>query len=129
MFLDHHFMKKTMPIRAVIREAECIGCTKCIQACPVDAILGMAKQMHTVISSECTGCELCIEPCPVDCIDLVTTDKEHSIELAQKRTLAKEERLKKSKIKQNALQLIADRRAYVQAAVKRTIERRGNRRI
>ncbi|KAA0017783.1 RnfABCDGE type electron transport complex subunit B [Salinicola corii] len=59
------------PLLAVIREAECIGCTKCIQACPVDAILGAAKQMHTVIESECTGCELCIAPCPVDCIDLV----------------------------------------------------------
>ncbi|WP_196157725.1 electron transport complex subunit RsxB [Reinekea sp. G2M2-21] len=56
---------------AIIREAECIGCTKCIQACPVDAILGAAKQMHTVIESECTGCDLCVEPCPVDCIDIV----------------------------------------------------------
>lgn len=56
---------------ALIREAECIGCTKCIQACPVDAILGAAKQMHTVIASECTGCDLCVEPCPVDCIDMV----------------------------------------------------------
>ncbi len=56
---------------AVIREAECIGCTKCIQACPVDAILGAAKQMHTVIENECTGCDLCVEPCPVDCIDMV----------------------------------------------------------
>ncbi|MBX9755834.1 MAG: electron transport complex subunit RsxB [Pseudomonadaceae bacterium] len=56
---------------AFIREAECIGCTKCIQACPVDAILGAAKQMHTVIASECTGCDLCVEPCPVDCIDML----------------------------------------------------------
>ena len=56
---------------AIIREDECIGCTKCIQACPVDAILGAAKQMHTVIGSECTGCDLCVEPCPVDCIDMV----------------------------------------------------------
>ncbi len=56
---------------AVIREAECIGCTKCIQACPVDAILGSAKLMHTVIESECTGCDLCVAPCPVDCIDMV----------------------------------------------------------
>ena len=56
---------------AYIREDECIGCTKCIQACPVDAILGAAKQMHTVIVSECTGCDLCVEPCPVDCIDMV----------------------------------------------------------
>jgi len=56
---------------AFIREAECIGCTKCIQACPVDAILGAAKHMHTVIASECTGCDLCVEPCPVDCIDMI----------------------------------------------------------
>ncbi|MEQ5802306.1 RnfABCDGE type electron transport complex subunit B [Halomonas sp. H10-9-1] len=60
-----------LPLAAVIREAECIGCTKCIQACPVDAILGAAKRMHTVITDECTGCELCVAPCPVDCIDLV----------------------------------------------------------
>jgi electron transport complex protein RnfB len=56
---------------AIIREDECIGCTLCIQACPVDAIVGAAKQMHTVIESECTGCELCLPPCPVDCIDMV----------------------------------------------------------
>lgn len=59
---------------AVIREDECIGCTKCIQACPVDAILGSAKHMHTVIGTECTGCDLCVEPCPVDCIDMVTVE-------------------------------------------------------
>ena len=53
---------------AVIIEDLCIGCTKCIQACPVDAILGSAKMMHTVIADECTGCELCVAPCPVDCI-------------------------------------------------------------
>nr|WP_286948509.1 RnfABCDGE type electron transport complex subunit B [Pseudomonas sp. UBA6718] len=59
------------PQIALIREAECIGCTKCIQACPVDAIVGAAKLMHTVISAECTGCELCVAPCPVDCIDIL----------------------------------------------------------
>ena len=56
---------------AVIDENLCIGCTLCIQACPVDAILGAAKQMHTVIVDECTGCDLCVEPCPVDCIDMI----------------------------------------------------------
>ena len=56
---------------AVIDEQTCIGCTLCIQACPVDAILGAAKQMHTVIADECTGCELCLPPCPVDCIDMI----------------------------------------------------------
>ncbi|MGE7959128.1 electron transport complex subunit RsxB [Pseudomonas sp. NPDC089530] len=55
---------------AFIREAECIGCTKCIQACPVDAIVGAAKQMHTVLIDECTGCDLCVAPCPVDCIEM-----------------------------------------------------------
>ncbi|WP_043526414.1 electron transport complex subunit RsxB [Litchfieldella xinjiangensis] len=59
------------PKVAYIREAECIGCTKCIQACPVDAILGAAKHMHTVIVDECTGCDLCVDPCPVDCIDML----------------------------------------------------------
>jgi electron transport complex protein RnfB len=57
---------------AYIREDECIGCTKCIQACPVDAIVGAAKQMHTVITDACTGCDLCVAPCPVDCIDMVS---------------------------------------------------------
>ncbi len=74
---DAHGSETQLPMVAVIREAECIGCTKCIQACPVDAILGAAKQMHTVINDECTGCDLCVEPCPVDCIDMVplkTTD-------------------------------------------------------
>ncbi|KKO49202.1 electron transporter RnfB [Arsukibacterium sp. MJ3] len=56
---------------AFIREDECIGCTKCIQACPVDAIVGASKLMHTVIIDECTGCDLCVEPCPVDCIDML----------------------------------------------------------
>jgi electron transport complex protein RnfB len=55
---------------AVIDESTCIGCTLCLQACPVDAILGAAKQMHTIIASDCTGCELCIAPCPVDCISM-----------------------------------------------------------
>jgi Na+-translocating ferredoxin:NAD+ oxidoreductase subunit B len=59
------------PSLASIREAECIGCTKCIAACPVDAIIGSGKRMHAIITTECTGCGLCVEPCPVDCIDLL----------------------------------------------------------
>ena len=66
-----HGETKPLPMVAYIREPECIGCTKCLQACPVDAILGAAKHMHTVITSECTGCDLCVEPCPVDCIEMV----------------------------------------------------------
>jgi Na+-translocating ferredoxin:NAD+ oxidoreductase subunit B len=61
---------------ALIDEAVCIGCTKCIQACPVDAILGASKMMHTVIVDECTGCDLCIAPCPVDCITMVAAPDE-----------------------------------------------------
>lgn len=57
---------------ASIDESICIGCTLCLQACPVDAILGAARHMHTVIAQECTGCELCIAPCPVDCISMET---------------------------------------------------------
>ncbi len=60
-------MEKPMEI-AVIDEQTCIGCTLCIEACPVDAIIGASKQMHTVIVAYCTGCELCVPPCPVDCI-------------------------------------------------------------
>jgi len=59
------------PEVAIIAEKDCIGCTLCIQACPVDAIMGAAKLMHTVIESECTGCGLCLPPCPVDCILMV----------------------------------------------------------
>jgi len=62
---------KAAPVVAVIREDDCIGCTLCLPSCPVDAIIGSAQEMHTVIEADCTGCELCLEPCPVDCIDLV----------------------------------------------------------
>ena len=66
---EHGEEKPTMV--ALIDEARCIGCTKCIQACPVDAIVGAAKLMHVVIPELCTGCALCVPPCPVDCIDMV----------------------------------------------------------
>jgi Na+-translocating ferredoxin:NAD+ oxidoreductase subunit B len=71
MSLDDAHGSEDVKKVAFIREDECIGCTKCIQACPVDAILGAAKQMHTVLSDECTGCDLCVDPCPVDCIDML----------------------------------------------------------
>ena len=72
---------------AFIIEQDCIGCVKCIVACPVDAIVGAAKFMHTVISSECTGCELCLAPCPVDCIIMKPVD--NNTERAQKSAQAK----------------------------------------
>ena len=68
---EAHGEEQQAPAVAYIHEEDCIGCTKCIQACPVDAILGAAKHMHTVITSECTGCDLCVDPCPVDCIEMI----------------------------------------------------------
>jgi electron transport complex protein RnfB len=71
---EHGEVKETKTV-VHIDEQLCIGCTLCIQACPVDAILGAAKQMHTVIVDECTGCDLCIPPCPVDCIYVVPVEE------------------------------------------------------
>lgn len=92
---EQEMAKKTRgPSVAVIREAECIGCTKCIKACPVDAIIGSAKLMHAVIQHECTGCGLCVAPCPVDCIDMVDLNEPaYDKERARQRFHAKETRL------------------------------------
>jgi electron transport complex protein RnfB len=85
---------------AFIIEKDCIGCTKCLPPCPVDAILGANKQMHTIITANCTGCELCIAPCPVDCIIMkelpdVSDWKQTDAHLAKQRYLAKQQRLQK----------------------------------
>jgi electron transport complex protein RnfB len=82
---------------ALIDEQDCIGCTLCIDACPVDAIVGAAKQMHTVIEAECTGCELCLAPCPVDCIRMTppTLESSHSI-------IIENESLNESEVKKRA---------------------------
>jgi electron transport complex protein RnfB len=71
--VDPRFGVTKPPAVALIDEAACIGCTLCIQACPVDAIVGAALHMHTVIAGACTGCELCLPPCPVDCIAMVAS--------------------------------------------------------
>lgn len=68
---DHSRGEQPPPLVARVVEADCIGCTKCIQACPVDAIIGASKHMHVVIETLCTGCALCVAPCPVDCIVMV----------------------------------------------------------
>jgi Na+-translocating ferredoxin:NAD+ oxidoreductase subunit B len=81
------------PQVAVIDEATCIGCTKCIQACPVDAIVGASKLMHTVIASWCTGCELCLPPCPVDCIILAPVAELPPATLSRQRHESRAERL------------------------------------
>ena len=80
--------QRPVEVRAVIREDDCIGCTKCFPACPVDAIVGTGKHMHTIFTDLCTGCELCIAPCPVDCIDLVTVERTQS---TTERTLEQED--------------------------------------
>lgn len=66
-----HDEEKSIKKVAFIHEDQCIGCTKCIQACPVDAIVGGTKALHTVIKDECTGCDLCVAPCPTDCIEMI----------------------------------------------------------
>jgi electron transport complex protein RnfB len=114
--------KAKIPLKAVIREAECIGCTKCIQACPVDAILGTGKLMHTVIAEDCTGCELCVAPCPVDCIDMVPapendlTQRNHF----RKRYQARNQRL----LKKDEPEVVIDKKAYIQAAILRAKQKK-----
>lgn len=89
---------------AMIDEAVCIGCTRCIAACPVDAILGATKLMHSVIAEECTGCELCIPPCPVDCIVMVpakhdnTAEQRARTELGRRRHHFRVERLTRNRV-------------------------------
>ncbi len=93
------------PQRAVISESHCIGCTKCIQACPVSAILGAARQMHSIIHDDCTGCALCIEPCPMSCITMElipepsTTKKEENAKRACQNYRRQKERLARQKKK------------------------------
>lgn len=113
---------------AIIREAECIGCTKCIQACPVDAILGAGKSMHTVIADECTGCELCVAPCPVDCIDMVLAE-DHSDKAAhyRNRYLAREKRLQTNQEISPPLETkLEDKKAFIQAALLRAKTKQSN---
>lgn len=116
---------KTKPkMLAVIREEECIGCTKCIQACPVDAIIGGPKLMHAVITSECTGCELCIPPCPVDCIDLQQypeIDEDKSAHYRQ-RYQQRQQRLASEKNDAKTMKLAnpaEQKKSYIQLALER----------
>ena len=109
-------MKRTAV--ALVDEARCIGCTRCIDACPVDAIAGAQGFMHTVIAAYCTGCELCLPPCPVDCIDLVpppgpwtATDAR----AARSRGQLRKKRISEAKPKSAPV----DRKAVLAAALKR----------
>jgi electron transport complex protein RnfB len=133
-------------VLATIVEPHCIGCTLCIQACPVDAIVGRAKRMHTVIASLCTGCELCLPVCPVDCIDLVadtvhqpTGDSawpqygQQEIQSARENALKRLRRLARRRREREAARKVKSRnerqriRDEIRAAVERVKQKRGTR--
>lgn len=122
-FIEEMEQKTKHPQKAVIREVECIGCTKCIQACPVDAIIGTSKSMHTVIENQCTGCELCIAPCPVDCIEMVPTsdDLSEKKDVFRNAYLTRKKRINNQKDKKSSVNnpLLNDKTAYVQTLLAR----------
>lgn len=100
-----------------IREEDCIGCAKCIAVCPVDAILGSPKQMHTVIADECIGCDLCLPPCPVDCIEHVPMDQPRSVTHTRARVQARKTRLGRIEAKTHSPD--RDPKSYVADIMKR----------
>ncbi len=115
-----HGVEKPRTLARIV-EADCIGCTKCIQACPVDAIVGASKLMHTVIADDCTGCELCVPACPVDCIVLLPMptqqiDQAHA-DAARDHFQRRESRLEKIRRERDAE--LAARKADVDSAAAR----------
>ena len=135
-------MIQFLPQTARIDEALCIGCAKCLAACPVDAILGAAKQMHTVITDLCIGCEQCLPPCPMDCIQMVGVERtwnDAERETAYRRAETRNIRLSRrqsdgGRVKRSGDNLVAEAtpndkaemRAYIQAAIERTRRKRAN---
>jgi electron transport complex protein RnfB len=107
---------------ALVDEARCIGCARCIDACPVDAIAGARGFMHTVIADYCTGCELCLPPCPVDCIDMVAAPGPWTAADANdaKRRAAAQ---KKRTLEEGPKTAPTDRKAVIAAALKRKAEK------
>ena len=109
-------MKRTAV--ALVDEARCIGCARCIEACPVDAIAGARGFMHTVIAAYCTGCELCLPACPVDCIDLVAPPGPWTAAdagAAKRRARVRTERSERDKPRST----LSDRKSIIAAALKR----------
>lgn len=128
-FIAEMHKQEKPAMTAHIRESECIGCTKCIQACPVDAIIGSSKQLHIILTQECTGCGLCLAPCPVDCIELLPLHQpNYKPQQARHRYYAKKQR---QALKQNETKLIktisqSNEQAitYIQAAIRRAKEKK-----
>ena len=102
---------------ALIDESRCIGCTLCIDACPVDAIVGASQLMHTVVEPWCIGCELCVPPCPVDCIDLVPARGEWSAGL--KRAAGERARHRRRRLKRREIAARPQDRQAILAAILR----------
>ncbi len=122
-------MSKSHPVLAVIRESECIGCTKCIQACPFDAIIGSNKLMHSVISNDCSGCELCVPACPVDCIDLIPAPYAAHDQAQKKhfrdRIVARKNRLRDEEEPEEIITHPAvSKKSYVEMAIERAKNRK-----
>ena len=136
--------EKTKPASvAFICEDECIGCTKCIQACPTDAIIGASKLIHTVITDACTGCELCLPPCPVDCIgikiiaSLTPHEKKQKAQQWRSRYKKKQKRLSRHKVEQRSKhqeaklintpkQTLDARKAAIRASIERVRAKKRN---
>jgi electron transport complex protein RnfB len=121
-------MPKTVSV-VVIDESSCIGCTKCIDVCPVDAIIGATKQTHTVLSESCIGCNLCLPPCPVNCINIVEVEdmdanaRNQRAQIAKSRHHARKERLAKQeqekRLKDHSFASI-DMKAFIAASLLRS---------
>lgn len=133
--IDSMTERSKAPTRAVIREAHCIGCTKCLPVCPTDAIIGTGKKMHTVLVDACTGCELCLPVCPVDCIDLVDRAPilpaesnnwraRHEQKHTRETQLAKENEANYQTKLIQGTDSIKDRQAAIQAAIARTQQKK-----
>lgn len=117
---------------AVIDEEHCIGCTLCIQACPVDAIVGANKRMHSVLDGWCTGCDLCVAPCPVDCIVMQPIDQPHEwrtedAQQARERYEARRRRLALEQLVEPSPTVLPEKRTTIAGALARARARRGSR--